>query len=246
MPRCPARPCAPSTTARDGRQRLLLQQRRRPVRRRGRSAPPARERHQPARLDGVTGDGRPDAARVRQVEQDGGRQHAFAPLALQRGLGGGVVEQQQKEVFGDLRHERTVDQSGAVGASGVVRLRADQRRPRWCCRWARCSCACRRPWRRSARRRAASWASRPRACRRVTPSWRVRDQERLGVAVAVELDLDDRAGQRDAGLLGRLADLGVVEQLLQLADPGLLLALLLARRRGSRRSRGGRPLRDGR
>ena len=55
------------------------------------------------------------------------------------------------------------------------------------------------------------------------------DQERLGVGlVAVVVDLDHRTRQRHAGLLGRFADLRVVEQVLQLADAGLLLALLLA------------------
>ena len=52
------------------------------------------------------------------------------------------------------------------------------------------------------------------------------DQERLGVAlVVVVVHLDHGAGQGDAGLLGRLADFGVVEQW-QLTDPGLLLTLL--------------------
>ena len=55
------------------------------------------------------------------------------------------------------------------------------------------------------------------------------DQERLGVGlVAVVVHLDDRTGQRHAGLLGRLADLRVVQQVLQLADAGFLLTLLVA------------------
>lgn len=55
------------------------------------------------------------------------------------------------------------------------------------------------------------------------------DEERLLVAfVAVVVDRDDRAGQRDAGLRGRDTDLRVVQQFLQLTNPGLLLTLLLA------------------
>lgn len=55
------------------------------------------------------------------------------------------------------------------------------------------------------------------------------DQECLGVVlVTVVIDLHHGPGQRDARLLGCLADLGVVEQLLQLTDARLFLALLLS------------------
>src|SRR5689334_16130160 len=57
------------------------------------------------------------------------------------------------------------------------------------------------------------------------------DEERLGVLlVAVVEDGDDGAGQRHTGLLRGLADLGEAEQILQLADTGFLLALLIAGR----------------
>ncbi len=55
------------------------------------------------------------------------------------------------------------------------------------------------------------------------------DEECLAIGlVAVVVDLHHGTGQGDTGLLGRFADLGVVEQVLQLADAGLLLALLFA------------------
>jgi hypothetical protein len=51
------------------------------------------------------------------------------------------------------------------------------------------------------------------------------EQHRLGVVVALVTDLQDHAGRRRVGVGGRDADLGGA----QLADAGLLLALLLAR-----------------
>jgi hypothetical protein len=54
------------------------------------------------------------------------------------------------------------------------------------------------------------------------------EQELLGVVlVVVEVDRDDRAGGDRIGPR-RLADLGGAQELLQVADAALLLALLLA------------------
>ena len=122
------------------------------------------EQQQPPGRNGFVVDRRADPAGEGQVQQHRGGEHPFAAVAVERGATGRVVQQQQKEVFGDLRHERWLR---------VVRLRADQRHLRRCCRWAACTCGYRRPWRRSARRPAESSASTPRACRRSTPSWRV-------------------------------------------------------------------------
>ena len=51
----------------------------------------------------------------------------------------------------------------------------------------------------------------------------------LGVLVAVVVGADDGADERDTGLGGRLADLGVGQQVVDGPDAGLLLALLLTR-----------------
>ena len=55
------------------------------------------------------------------------------------------------------------------------------------------------------------------------------EQHRLGVVVAVVADLQHHAGGGGVGVGGGDADLRGAQQLLQLADAGLLLALLLAR-----------------
>ncbi len=46
----------------------------------------------------------PDAAVVGQIEQDRGGQQPLQRGPLDRRLGRGVVEQQEKQVFGDARH----------------------------------------------------------------------------------------------------------------------------------------------
>ncbi|MDT5149568.1 MAG: hypothetical protein QOI01_1301, partial [Mycobacterium sp.] len=46
----------------------------------------------------------PNATGVRQVEQNGGRQHALTPRALQRGLGLRVVQKEKEDFFDDPRH----------------------------------------------------------------------------------------------------------------------------------------------
>src|SRR5690606_21967632 len=51
----------------------------------------------------------------------------------------------------------------------------------------------------------------------------------LGVLVAVVVGADDGTDERDAGLGGRLADLGVGQQVVDRPDAGLFLALLLTR-----------------
>src|SRR5699024_12458904 len=51
----------------------------------------------------------------------------------------------------------------------------------------------------------------------------------LGVLVAVVVGADDGADERDTGLGGRLADLGIGQQVVDGPDAGLLLALLLTR-----------------
>src|SRR5699024_4423674 len=51
----------------------------------------------------------------------------------------------------------------------------------------------------------------------------------LGVLPAVVVGADHGADQRDAGLGGSLADLGRGQQVVELPDPGLFLALLLTR-----------------
>jgi hypothetical protein len=53
------------------------------------------------------------------------------------------------------------------------------------------------------------------------------DEEALGLVVALVEDLDDHAGTGDARARRRLADLGVAQQLGELADAGLELALLV-------------------
>ena len=63
-----------------------------------------RQRDQPARLDRIFGHRGPDSARVGEIQQYRGRQHTLAPVAFQCGLGRRVVEQEQQEVLGDLRH----------------------------------------------------------------------------------------------------------------------------------------------
>ena len=65
------------------------------------------ERHQPAGLDRLTRHRRPNSARVRQVQQHRAGEHAFAAGTVKTGLSGRVVQQQQKQVLGDLRHTRT-------------------------------------------------------------------------------------------------------------------------------------------
>ena len=97
------------------------------------------------------------AARAAPAPARGGRVQARAAPTRCRAAG--------EEVLGDLRH-RTDRNGRRVAASGVVRLRADERDLHRCCRWAPCTSPCRRPCCRAARRRAASWASRPRARRR--------------------------------------------------------------------------------
>ena len=71
------------------------------------------KRHQPARLDRLTGHRRPDPAGVRQVQQHRAGQHAFAAGTVQAGLSGRVVQQQQKQVLGDLRHSADYNDAGA-------------------------------------------------------------------------------------------------------------------------------------
>ncbi len=61
---------------------------------------------EPARRHRFSRHGGPDAAFVGQIEQDRGGQQPSHPGALESRLRRRIVEQQQKQVFGDPRHER--------------------------------------------------------------------------------------------------------------------------------------------
>ena len=85
--------------------------------------PGNRERHQPARLDRLTGHRGPNAARVRKIQQHRAGEHPLATGTIETGLSGRVVQQQQEQVLGDLRHRRTVNRSAAQSRirSGTAR-----------------------------------------------------------------------------------------------------------------------------
>ena len=98
--------------------------------------PGNRECDQPASLDRLTGHRRADSARVRKIQQHRAGQHPLAAGTVETGLSGRVVQQQQKQVLGDLRHRRTVNRTAAGPRIqiprrgrdlGVVGLGADQR-----------------------------------------------------------------------------------------------------------------------
>jgi hypothetical protein len=48
---------------------------------------------------------------VGEIEQHRAGEHPLAATAVKTGLRGRIVQQQQKEVLGDLRHRRTVNRT---------------------------------------------------------------------------------------------------------------------------------------
>jgi hypothetical protein len=55
-----------------------------------------RKRDQPTGLDRLFGHRGPDPARVGEIQQHRGRQYTLTPMAFQSGLGGRIVEKEQK------------------------------------------------------------------------------------------------------------------------------------------------------
>ncbi len=88
--------------------------------------PVAGERDQPTGLDRFAGHGRTDPARVCQIQQHRGAEDFLPAGTVEPGLRGRVVQQQQEQVFGDLRHFPDCSASTRAVPSGVVRLGADQ------------------------------------------------------------------------------------------------------------------------
>ncbi len=68
------------------------------------TGPHAVQCHQPPRLYRFTFDRGTNAARMRQVEESGGCEDMAATWSIQARLRGCIINQQQEQVLGDLRH----------------------------------------------------------------------------------------------------------------------------------------------